>query len=56
MKLQVMAKVVKHLKQLQVRAHGLGMPLQAMLLLVTPHWEGKLPVMTKECPVGETEG
>jgi len=56
MKLQVMAKVVKHLEPLQVRALGCGMPLQAMLLLVMPHQEGKHRVMTKELQVGETDG
>jgi len=56
MKLQVMAKVVKHLELLQVRALGCGMPLQAMLLLVMPHREGKHQAMTKELQVGETDG
>jgi len=34
---------------------GCGVPLQAMLLLVMPHREGKHWVMTKEIQVGETE-
>jgi hypothetical protein len=56
MKLQVMAKVVKHLEPLQVRALGCGMPLQAMQLLVTQHREGTHRVTTKEHQVGETDG
>jgi hypothetical protein len=56
MKLQVTAKVVKHLEPRQVRALGCGMPLQAMLLLVMLHQEGKHQVMTKEHQVGETDG
>jgi len=56
MKLQVMAKVVKHLEPLQVRALGCGMPLQAMLRPVMPHQEGKHRVMTKELQVGGTDG
>lgn len=51
-----MAKVAKHLEPHQGRAHGCGMPLQAMLLLVMPHQEGKHRVMTKELQVGETDG
>ena len=56
MKLQAMAKVVKHLEPLQVRALGCGMPLQAMLRPVMPHQEGKHRVMTKELQVGGTDG
>jgi hypothetical protein len=56
MKLEVMAKMVKHLEPFQVRALGCGMPLQAMLCLVMPHWEGKHRVITKELQVGETDG